>query len=170
MWSRSVWSSHHKKGQKRRMFRQQWGPISLTNDQIKINSWIINEYYQSISSCRFVGRVHRMFSSVSLCPDDLRPFEIVQARSCCIVLDNQLVVSGSQGAVEQTWIVLLCLCYFLWSLRVYGFVELIVGLGLVFVVVGNLRHVFFPSVCDLEKEHSIVVDDIEEDDNVDDER
>ena len=38
------------------------------------------------------------------------------------------------------------------------------------MVVGNLRHIFFPSVCDLEKEHSVVVDDIEEDDNVDDER
>ena len=49
-----------------------------------------------------MGRVHGMLSSVSLCSDDLRSFEVVKARSCCIVLDNQLVVSGSQGAVEQT--------------------------------------------------------------------
>ena len=50
-----------------------------------------------------MGGIHGgLFSSVSVGSYDLGSFEIVHAGCCCIVFDDEFVVGGSQGAVEET--------------------------------------------------------------------
>ena len=53
------------------------------------------------------------------------------------------------------------------GLREQRLVELLVGLSLHLVLVFDLGHILLPPVGNLQKEHAVVVDHVEEDDDVD---
>ena len=69
--------------------------------------------------------------------------------------------------VEHAGVVELAVAFF-GGLREQGLVELLVGFGLHLVLVVDFGHVLLPPVGNLQEEHAVVVDHIEEDDNVDD--
>ena len=83
------------------------------------------------------------------------------------MFNHQFVVSSPDGVVKNSWVVELI--SFFGSLREQRFVELLVGLSLHLVLVFDFGHVLLPPVGNLQEEHGIVVEDVEEDDDVDNE-
>ena len=83
------------------------------------------------------------------------------------MFNNQFVVSSPDGVVENSRVVELI--SFFGGLREQRFVELLVRLSLHLVLIFDLGHVLLPVVGNLQEEHGIVVEDVEEDDDVDNE-